>query len=352
MKRILKLTLAVFCTLYISCPVFAVTFEKTAAPRFTPSAGNIGRASAGDTASATSADAQSIDSTPEQRETAYNEISGQTGDVIRAVYLLNDRIVAVAVMEGSAKGYARKFIERYGSYVAVCEVNEPFDEDKWRESLMNAVSAGDGNTVNGKSPPEEEQADSGLTNDAAVERVYAQWEQAGYPDDIGGVYYDNGLCINVVSPTPQRIDELRALLGENTVINPCVYSYNELMRVSNEIASGMGPDNKIYSVGVGWHGSETVSGFGESGKEFRVVAGVDESEYNRYSAELTERYGDMVYVEASGEPVADVDESQGTAVNDVNKNNGIGRLWLWVVIGIVLFGALVAMIWQKYHKWQ
>ena len=83
-----------------------------------------------------------------------------------------------------------------------------------------------------------------------------------------------------------------------------------------------------------------------------MVAGVDESGYNRYSAKLAECYGDMVYVEASGEPVADVDESQGTAVNDFDKNNGGGRLWLWVVIGIVLLGALVAMIYWKYHKWQ
>jgi len=60
----------------------------------------------------------------------------------------------------------------------------------------------------------------------------------------------------------------------------------------------------------------------------------------------------MVYMEVSGEPMADVDESHGNDVNDVNKNNGSGRLWLWVVIGIVLLGALVAMIWRKYHKWQ
>ena len=47
-----------------------------------------------------------------------------------------------------------------------------------------------------------------------------------------------------------------------------------------------------------------------------------------------------------------VDESQGNAVNDADKNNGGGRLWLWVVIGIVLLGALVAIMWRKNHKWQ
>ena len=135
---------------------------------------------------------------------------------------------------------------------------------------------------------------------------YPQSER--YPDAVGGMYYDSnidgsntGNCLLVVDPTPERVEELRAQYGGHMTITPCKYSYTELMRVHYEIYTRMlDQNNKIYSAGVGWHSSDgVVTGFGESGKEFRLVVGVDESEFGRYSAEFAERYGDMVFVESS-----------------------------------------------------
>lgn len=61
----------------------------------------------------------------------------------------------------------------------------------------------------------------------------------------------------------------------------------------------MGSDGKIYGVGVGWTSVDgVVTGFGESGKESRVVVSVDESVLTEYTDKFYELYGDMVVVEA------------------------------------------------------
>jgi len=130
----------------------------------------------------------------------------------------------------------------------------------------------------------------------------------GYPNDVGGAYYDNEtnkICYLVVDPTPKRIEELRTKYGGNVGFTPCKYTYTELMRVQYEIYIQMLTDQNIISVGTGWisDSSGNVTGFGESGKENRVVVDVDKSEYARYSAEFEKKYSDKVFAEAvTGRP--------------------------------------------------
>jgi hypothetical protein len=168
--------------------------------------------------------------------------------------------------------------------------------------------------------------------------IFVEWHHNGYPDDIGGIYTNNGgfggLSILLVNPTPERMAELRELTGRDIVITACKYSYNEMLRTQNDISAQIARENKIYSVGTGWAITNgEVHGFGESGKEFRVIVGVDESEVDRYSIEFSKRYGDMVVVEKS-HPNRTEDFATG------NQNN---RPWTWWIL-LPIYGVILVSI--------
>ena len=198
--------------------------------------------------------------------------------------------------------------------------------------------------------------------------VFDQWEREGYPDDIGGVYYDSSANSNgilVVNPSPQRMAELRELFGADIIITPCTFSYYELMMVNNEIIEMMrsNPNSGIYGVGIGWTSSGgRVQGFGESGKEFRVAVSVDESVFDHYSTGFMNRYGERVNVEIGYEATTD-DMEGGTTMTDNSIivpieitgvfSGGIGTggniifnnsYWLWFMISIALLGALLLFV--------
>ncbi len=138
--------------------------------------------------------------------------------------------------------------------------------------------------------------------------LYEYWETHGYPDDVGGVYCDNitgGLVITLVGADQSRREEILAMV-ENPAglgFGESKYDYNAMLAVQQEIVNEMSGGGRIYGVGVGWGGGEgEATGFGESGKEFRVVVTVDESAFAEYTRTYAARYGDMVAV-AAGDPV-------------------------------------------------
>ena len=206
--------------------------------------------------------------------------------------------------------------------------------------------------------------------------MFEQWEREGYPDDIGGRFFDSytgSVGILVVDPTPQRIAELREMFGSDVIITPSKYSHNELRRVHSEISEMMfsNPDSGIYGVGIGWTRTDgVVHGFGESGKEFRVVVQVDESAFDHYSIGFMNRYSDRVFIEAVSPEsfrLFSVDDSEdGTAVTIDNNivpieitgvfsgNTGIGgnifgagSVRLWFIISIALFGIILLFVWLR-----
>lgn len=140
------------------------------------------------------------------------------------------------------------------------------------------------------------------------ERLF-QWEADGYPDDVGGVYYDNSAgwyVLMLAGADEKRTEWYRSALTGEYGIESVQYSMNELRAVQSEIEQSMRTDpdgGRIYGVGIGWNTLDgEPTGFGPGGNEFRVVASVDASAYERLSAEWRERYGDKVFVE-EGEPV-------------------------------------------------
>ena len=139
---------------------------------------------------------------------------------------------------------------------------------------------------------------SAAADEATAQSVFEQWEQGGYPDDIVGVYFDQEagmLSVMVVDPSPERIEELHSLFGNVVIINPTQssYTYNEALRVYEEIAALVNADSKIYSVGLG---STITDGVSAADSRPIVRVRVDESEFDRYNAEFTALYGDMVDV--------------------------------------------------------
>ena len=224
--------------------------------------------------------------------------------------------------------------------------------------------------------------DDAIALERAFSDAFKQWETSGYPDDIGGVYYDSDagkMGVLIVDPTPQRMDELWAMFLDRVVITPCEFSYNELRLVQEEIDSIMGAGSGIYSSGVGWTSTDgNVHGFGESGKEFRLVVGVDESVFDHYSEGFSLLYGDRVIVHASGpaeywldesslsgdigvdtgmaeggvdagiiSPIVPVDISvalSGSAFFPAAKDAVEDNFWLWAVLGIGLVGTLLLLL--------
>jgi len=172
---------------------------------------------------------------------------------------------------------------------------------------------------------------------AGAEALFQDWEMNGYPDDVGGVYYDQdtgGMVILLVNGTDARRQELLALAGNpatGLAFGESRYSYNQMRAVQDEIAARMG-DGDIHSVAVGWTSANgEVTGFGDSGKEFRVVVSVDEGAYDQYAAAWQAQYGDMVYVETGKAPVL-LDDARGA--ND----------WLLPAAAVFLLAAAVAVL--------
>jgi hypothetical protein len=184
-------------------------------------------------------------------------------------------------------------------------------------------------------------ADPGEFDYARFYDVYRQWEEHGYPDDIGGVYYEvetEKQLVFVINPTPERREELYSLLGEDAIIIvPCIYSYSELTRVRDEIRN-MFELGKVYTADIA-QGYAYGHEFGESGKELRVLVGVAESELAHYRTLFAEQYGGMVIVGIGGPGVLySLDGGiLGGYIGTPGSNN---NNYLWIVLAILAIGLL------------
>jgi hypothetical protein len=172
--------------------------------------------------------------------------------------------------------------------------------------------------------------------------ILSGWDENGYPDDIGGVFYDQDTgktTILLVNPSVERENELTALMP-GVAFLPSAYSYNELLAVqkdiTNEMISQPAGEAVIYSAGIGFTMIDgQLTGFGESGKEFRVVVSVDESVYAETVNRYRELYGDMVYVEPGTAPIAD-------GLLDTTAHARTNMYWPFALIAVILFAAVIA----------
>ena len=112
--------------------------------------------------------------------------------------------------------------------------------------------------------------------------LYQHWSMTEMPDWVCSVSSTDGTSSNltVLVNSQAAADELADMVedesGLEIIVADGVYSHNELLHVQNEIAQKyMGPDGPVVSVGTGWALIDgEVTGFGESGRESRVVVGI------------------------------------------------------------------------------
>ncbi|HHU53303.1 MAG TPA: hypothetical protein GXZ43_04405 [Clostridiaceae bacterium] len=183
-------------------------------------------------------------------------------------------------------------------------------------------------------------------NDITFENIaalYEYWEINGYPDYVGFVYSTDGstknLTVLLVGDDGTVENQIRSMLINDSGLSfgNAKYSYNELMAISSEISSEYLENNKLfYGLSVGWGGvGDGAPGFGDSGREARVVVEVDSSIFAEYTKLFKELYGDKVVVFQSG---AFVDES------DIAEAKNTSLLWLLIpVVLLVGVGIIFAI---------
>lgn len=133
----------------------------------------------------------------------------------------------------------------------------------------------------------------------------------------------SGITVLLVEGYEDRAIELRSMLRDDgglTVETGGKYSDLELKRINTEIADNYMPPSDgepaIASCGVGWHTLDgQLVGFGESGRECRVVAEVLREHADEYRALFEQLYGDKVVVEEV-DGFATVEEADGLAAPD------------------------------------
>ncbi|MGI6580080.1 MAG: hypothetical protein ACOX3H_07585 [Saccharofermentanales bacterium] len=178
--------------------------------------------------------------------------------------------------------------------------------------------------------------------------LYEHWETNGYPDYVGFVYSTDGstnnLTVLLVGDDGTAENQIRSMLISDSGLSfgSAKYSYNELIAISREISSEYLEKNKLfYALGVGWAGvGDGAPGFGDSGREPRVVVEVDDSIFAEYTKLFAELYGDKVVVFAGG-PFVPEDES------NIAEDKNTGLLWLLIPMLLMVGAGIIFAIRTK-----
>lgn len=182
--------------------------------------------------------------------------------------------------------------------------------------------------------------------------LFTQWESSGYPEYVTGVFYNTEtghLSVLLKGNTAEQQAALTAQLSDAVDVTyfEGQYSHAQLEDARAAIAAEMAEtkgENGLVGVGIGW--STVTGGFGESGKDFRVVAAVTDERAAEYRTKYAEAYGDMVVVDT----VSAIDIAQDIAASEtdtqlVDEETAPQKQGLsdWGIIGIaaIVLGGLV-----------
>ena len=199
---------------------------------------------------------------------------------------------------------------------------------------------------------------------ANIDELYQHWSVTAMPEWVCSVTSTDGTMgrLTVMVNSQDAAEQLAAMVEEESTMTVMVstdaYTYAQLMQVQDEIvdkymmnASG---EPAIVSAGVGWASIDgVVTGFGESGRESRVVVGVLEKHADEYRELFRKQYGDMVYVEVSGEIVL-TDSTLGAAdavleVVPVQKTSA-PMLYFGGMMVVLCAAAAGFLLWKKRRK--
>ena len=172
--------------------------------------------------------------------------------------------------------------------------------------------------------------------------LYEDWTTNGFPDYVAGVHAQGSaesLVIQLVAGEEDKAEQLQAQCDETLqFIYGAAYSYNELLRIQEEIVSRyMGADRPVVGCGVGWQSVDgAAGGFGESGKEFRVVVDVLEAEAQDYAKQFADAYGDAVRVNSTSGFVTTDDLVADVEFGVVRVNTSSALLPLLALLFVLL----------------
>lgn len=190
--------------------------------------------------------------------------------------------------------------------------------------------------------------------------LFTQWENNGYPDNVTGVFYNpetGNLSILLKENTADRQTEIKSQIsdGDKVTFYEGKYSHTEMEAVCAaikvDLASTASSTNMgLEDVSIGW--SPVTGGFGENGKDFRVVVVAKDESASTLTAKYSAQYGDMVVVDtASATQAAQEEAASRTALQQAEDNAPKKGLSNWAIIGIVTAGLILLMIvFDKLHK--
>ncbi len=194
---------------------------------------------------------------------------------------------------------------------------------------------------------------------AHIYELFEYWEENGTPEWVSSVSSTDGtsdrLTVTIVQGYEEKEAQLRSMLQDQstlTVVTGGAYSEAAMKSVQEEIvANYMGESGKVAGCGVGWttiNGKAT--GFGESGTESRVVVGVLEEYYDELRAELTEKYGDMVYVESTSGYTTNEDAASIAIIGGADGPTSVfvsgdgSPLWMLILGAVIILAAIIAAV--------
>lgn len=194
---------------------------------------------------------------------------------------------------------------------------------------------------------------------AEFDTVYDLWTwleaEENMPDWYCGGSSTDGSMENmtIVVNVPEAEGELYAMLadpsGLTVIVSETAFSRKNLLWAQNEITNAyMGGKNPpVAGVGVGWTTVDgQVTGFGESGKEDRIVVDVLEEYAPMITRELQALYGDMVYVQTVSGYAQTGDSSLPTAEE---QSAGI-ESWGDIAAAVLVLAAVVIVSVMNYRK--
>ena len=162
--------------------------------------------------------------------------------------------------------------------------------------------------------------------------LYSDWEANGYPDYVAGVYSTAGgweMTVLLVEGFDDKADEVLSMVDSTnglTIATGAKYSHNALMAAYEEITETymVNGSGDVVSCALGWHTVDGVAtGFGESGKESRVIVGVKAGKAQEYAELFAKQYGGMVVVETS----------DGIVLDDATEESGAaGQSGIWIAV--------------------
>lgn len=194
---------------------------------------------------------------------------------------------------------------------------------------------------------------------ADISALFQHWEQSGYPEDVAGVYSTDGSTYNLTvqligDKDGSREAEIRAMLNDDSGVRfeAGTYSHQRLLQIHEEITDAyLFEGSGLYACGIGW-GMD--GGFGESGKESRVVVTVDEARLEEYTAAFSGVYGDAVVVEAGEQPVLTTEEAAAlTTAQPTEQASGAGTTLataLMIAGGVLVVASVIVVLWLIRRK--